>query len=171
MKYSHIWKNGDTGMAQKSEHRRDPTVKGAQTVRTKTVNKTTVKEPQSVYTTFPQERLDPSPQKAKTVRADKNVRRNRGKALAGLKRLKTGISPLRDPARELVTIDRSGRMVLPKKIRDRFDANRFEVRATEDRIELIPIEPLSSLLGALPDIDLEKIYREHDQEVDEEDAE
>ncbi len=171
MKYSHIWKNGDAGIAQKSEHRRDPTVKEARATRTKTVNKTTVEEPQSVYTTFPQECLDPSPQKARSTRAGKTVRSNCGKAVAGLKRLKTGISSLRDPARELVTIDRSGRMVLPKKIRDRFDANRFEVRATEDRIELIPIEPLSSLLGALPDIDLEKIYREHDQEVDEEDAE
>jgi len=158
-------------MAQKSEHRRDPTVKGAHTARTKTVNKTSVEEPRSTYATFPQERLNPSPQKAGTTRAGKTVRRNRGKTGAGLKRLQVGLSPLRDMARELVTIDRSGRMVLPKKIRDRFDSNRFEVKATEDCIELIPIEPLSSLLGALPDIDLEKIYREHDQEVDDEDAE
>jgi len=158
-------------MAQRSKQRRDPAVKGAHTARTSTANKTPVEEPQTIYTTFPQERLDPSPQKTGMIRAGKNVRRNRGKAGTGLKRLQTGISPLRDPARELVTIDRSGRMVLPKKIRDRFDANRFEVRATEDRIELIPIEPLRSLLGALPDIDLEKIYRDHDQEVDEEDEE
>jgi len=171
MKYCHIWKNGDSGMAQKSEHRREPTVKGAHTARTKSVNRPSVEEPQSNYATFPQEHLDPSPQKAGMTRASKTVRRNRGKAGTGLKRHQTGISPLHDLVRELVTIDRSGRMVLPKKIRDRFDANRFEVRATEDRIELIPIEPLSSLLGALPDIDLEKIYREHDQEVDEEDEE
>jgi hypothetical protein len=29
---------------------------------------------------------------------------------------------------------------------------------------------LSSLLGALPDLDMEKIYREHDLEVEQEDA-
>jgi AbrB family looped-hinge helix DNA binding protein len=158
-------------MDQKSKQRRDRAVKVVHTARTRTVNKTSVEEPQSTYAMFPEGSLDPSPQKAGTARSGKNVRRNRGKAIAGSKHLQTGISPLRDLARELVTIDRSGRMVVPKKIRDRFDANRFEVRATEDRIELIPIEPLSSLLGALPDIDLEKIYREHDQEVDDEDAE
>jgi AbrB family looped-hinge helix DNA binding protein len=158
-------------MVQKSKQRRDRAVKVVHTARTRTVNKTSVEEPQSTYATFPQGSLDPSPQKAGTARSGKKVRRNRGKAIAGSKHLQTGISPLHDLARELVTIDRSGRMVVPKKIRDRFDANRFEVRATEDRIELIPIEPLSSLLGALPDIDLEKIYREHDQEVDDEDAE
>ena len=158
-------------MAQRSKQRQDPAVKGAHAARTSTANKTPVEEPQTIYTTFPQGFLNPSPQKAGTTRAGKTVRRNRGKAVAGLKRLQPGISPLRDPVRELVTIDRSGRMVLPKKIRDRFDSNRFEVRVTEDRIELIPIEPLRSLLGALPDIDLEKIYQEHDQEVDEEDEE
>ena len=33
----------------------------------------------------------------------------------------------------------------------------------------VPVEPLKSLLGSLPDIDLEEIYRDHDREVDEED--
>ncbi|MFA5214218.1 MAG: AbrB/MazE/SpoVT family DNA-binding domain-containing protein [Methanoregula sp.] len=158
-------------MAQKSEQQKHPIAKEAHTIRTKTASKHFVEEPQPGYSPFPDERLDRSPQNIKAPGTGQEVWRHRGCAVTGLKRVHTGILPLRDLKRELVTIDRSGRMVLPKKIRDRFPANRFEVKVAEDRIELIPIEPLSSLLGSLPDIDLEKIYREHNQEVDEEDEE
>ncbi len=70
----------------------------------------------------------------------------------------------------VITIDATGRMVLPKKIRDRFESNRFKVREAEGHIELIPVKPLSSLFGILPDLDIEAIYRDHDREVNEEDA-
>ena len=71
----------------------------------------------------------------------------------------------------VIVVDATGRMVLPKKIRDHFNAKRFEVRAKEGYIELIPVKPLDVLFGILPEIDMEKIYREHDLEVEEEDAE
>jgi len=67
-------------------------------------------------------------------------------------------------------VDATGRMVLPKKIRDHFNTKRFEVRAKEGHIELIPVKPLESLFGILPEIDMKKIYQEHDHEVAEEDA-
>lgn len=70
----------------------------------------------------------------------------------------------------VITVDATGRMVLPKKIRERFESNRFRVRETEGHIELIPVKPLSSLLGILPDLDIEAIYRDHDREIEEEDA-
>ena len=70
----------------------------------------------------------------------------------------------------VITVDATGRMVLPKKIRDRFESNRFKVREAEGHIELIPVKPLSSLFGILPDLDIEAIYRDHDREVEEEDA-
>jgi AbrB family looped-hinge helix DNA binding protein len=73
------------------------------------------------------------------------------------------------PEREIITIDQSGRLVLPKKIRNRFDTDRFEVKTTDDAIELIPIKPLHTLFGILPEIDMEKIYREHNREVEMED--
>ena len=76
---------------------------------------------------------------------------------------------LPDPG-SVITVDATGRMVLPKKIRDRFESNRFKVRETEGHIELIPVKPLSSLFGILPDLDIEAIYRDHDREVEEEDA-
>jgi bifunctional DNA-binding transcriptional regulator/antitoxin component of YhaV-PrlF toxin-antitoxin module len=71
----------------------------------------------------------------------------------------------------VVTIDATGRMVLPKKIRAHYEANRFVVREAEGHIELVPVKPLHTLFGILPDIDLEAIYRDHDREVEEEDAE
>jgi bifunctional DNA-binding transcriptional regulator/antitoxin component of YhaV-PrlF toxin-antitoxin module len=70
----------------------------------------------------------------------------------------------------VITVDATGRMVFPKKIRDRFESNRFKVRETEGHIELIPVKPLSSLLGIFPDLDIKAIYRDHDREVEEEDA-
>lgn len=70
----------------------------------------------------------------------------------------------------VVSVDSTGRMVLPKKIRDHYDSTRFRVRETEGHIELIPVPPLSSLLGILPQIDLEALYHDHDREVGEEDA-
>lgn len=70
----------------------------------------------------------------------------------------------------VITVDATGRMVLPKKIRDHYNATKFKIRETEGHIELIPVKPLSSLLGIFPDLDLEAIYRDHDREVEEEDA-
>lgn len=70
----------------------------------------------------------------------------------------------------VITVDATGRMVLPKKIREHYNATRFKVRETEGHIELIPVKPLSSLLGIFPELDLEAIYRDHDREVEEEDA-
>ena len=86
---------------------------------------------------------------------------------------KTGVS---EPAAEyaagpVVTIDATGRMVLPKKIREHYDADRFVVRETQGHIELVPVRPISSLFGVLRDLDLESVYRDHDREVAEEDEE
>jgi len=74
------------------------------------------------------------------------------------------------PHKEIITVDQNGRLVLPKKIRNIFDTDRFEVKTTDDSIELIPIKPLHTLFGILPEIDMEKIYREHNLEVEMEDA-
>jgi AbrB family looped-hinge helix DNA binding protein len=71
----------------------------------------------------------------------------------------------------VVTIDATGRMVLPKKIREHYGADRFVVRETKGHIELVPVKSVSSLLGILPDLDLKSLYRDHDREVAEEDEE
>jgi len=72
---------------------------------------------------------------------------------------------------QVIAVDATGRMVLPKKIRDHFKAKRFEVQVKEGHIELIPLKPLDALFGILPEIEMEELYREHDHEVAEEDAE
>jgi bifunctional DNA-binding transcriptional regulator/antitoxin component of YhaV-PrlF toxin-antitoxin module len=71
----------------------------------------------------------------------------------------------------VVIIDATGRMVLPKKIREHYGADRFRVREAEGHIELIPVKPLNSLLGILPDLDMEAVYRDHDRETGKEDEE
>ena len=71
----------------------------------------------------------------------------------------------------VVTIDATGRMVLPKKIREHYGADRFVVRETQGHIELVPVKPIRSLFGILPDLDLKAIYRDHDREVAKEDEE
>jgi len=97
------------------------------------------------------------------------------KLRSGITRKHTGVH---EPVAEylqgtgpVIVVDATGRMVLPKKIRDHFNTKRFEVRETKGHIELIPVKPLSSLLGIFPDLDIEAIYRDHDREVAEEDAE
>jgi bifunctional DNA-binding transcriptional regulator/antitoxin component of YhaV-PrlF toxin-antitoxin module len=82
----------------------------------------------------------------------------------------TRVPGVSEPAAEyasgpVVTIDTTGRMVLPKKIREHYGADRFVVRETQGHIELIPVKPLGSLLGILPDLDIGAVYRDHDREV------
>ena len=71
----------------------------------------------------------------------------------------------------VITVDAVGRMVLPKKIRDHYPSHRFEVREAKGHIELVPVKPLRSLLGILPDLDIEEVYRDHERDVALEDAE
>ncbi len=64
----------------------------------------------------------------------------------------------------VITMDKSGRIVLPMGVRKRFKTNRFELRVTDDKIELTPVKSLESLFGALSELDIEKIRSEHEVE-------
>ena len=63
-----------------------------------------------------------------------------------------------------VTMDKSGRIVIPLRIRQKFNTNRFELNADDDKIELTPIKPLESLFGKVPELDIGKIKKEHKEE-------
>ncbi|MDD1699445.1 MAG: hypothetical protein LUQ04_01490 [Methanoregula sp.] len=131
-----------------------------------------VEETPSPYIAFDRRGIRQSTGKTEFVQTGHKIKMERGMAPDDPARRSHIGNPSTPPqSKELISIDRSGRLVLPKKIRNLFDANRFEVRVTEDHIELIPIKPLHTLLGSLPDIDIDKIYREHDQDVEEEDEE
>lgn len=65
---------------------------------------------------------------------------------------------------KIVTMDKSGRIVIPLRIRQKFNTNRFELNANEDKIELTPIKSIESLFGKVPELDIGKIKKEHKEE-------
>jgi len=64
----------------------------------------------------------------------------------------------------VITMDENGRIALPASIRKRFKTSRFEFKLTKNKIELKPLELIDSMVGALPELDLEMIKREHEEE-------
>ncbi len=69
---------------------------------------------------------------------------------------------------EIIQMDKNGRVVIPGKIRKKFRTRKFFLEVNEDRIQLIPVKSLESLFGTVPELDLPRIYREHEEEKDEE---
>ena len=53
---------------------------------------------------------------------------------------------------ENVTVDKSGRLVIPKKVRDEFDTNVFSVEVEKNSIVLRPKKGLRGLFGKFPGI-------------------
>lgn len=145
-------------MVQKKIHEREEK-KEEKKIPSNTIKDKFVEEPLSPYTTFDRRGIKQSTGKIEFVKAGQKITMERG------------ISSSSHRSREIISMDRSGRLVLPKKIRNHFATNRFEISMDNDKIELIPVKPLRSLLGSLSGLDIEKIYREHDQEADEEDEE
>ena len=65
----------------------------------------------------------------------------------------------------LVSIDESGRMVLPKKIRDVVRSDRFSVEVVSgDRIVFTPIHPPKRMFGSMPDLDIKGFQKQHNRE-------
>lgn len=63
-------------------------------------------------------------------------------------------------------MDENGRIVIPGKIRKKFRTRKFFLEANEDRIPLIPVESLESPFGAVPERDLPRTDRKHEEEKD-----
>ncbi len=64
-----------------------------------------------------------------------------------------------------IVLDKSGRVVLPKEVREKFDTNVFEIVAEEDRIILKPREGLLSWYGKVPNIDVQGFRKEKKKEI------
>jgi len=65
---------------------------------------------------------------------------------------------------KVVKMDKQGRIVLPAETRKKVRAKRFEIKVKDNIIELRPADDLDSLFGSLPDLDLERIRKEHEEE-------
>lgn len=64
-----------------------------------------------------------------------------------------------------LVLDKAGRTVFPKSLREQFDTNVFEVTATKKEIVLKPRENLASLFGKFPEIDVEGFRKERNKEI------
>ncbi len=62
-------------------------------------------------------------------------------------------------------MDKSGRAVFPKEIREQFGTNIFEVKAMKNEIVLKPKDNLASWFGKVPNIDVEGFRRERKKEM------
>ena len=64
-----------------------------------------------------------------------------------------------------VRLDESGRLVLPKKIRDTVKSNEFEVTLQDsEKIVFIPVKSTDEMFGSMPDLDITGFSREHKKE-------
>ncbi len=63
-----------------------------------------------------------------------------------------------------VTLDKAGRMVLPKLLREEFNTDVFDVVKRDHEIVLKPKTGLLGLFGKFPKLDVENFKKEHAEE-------
>jgi len=64
-----------------------------------------------------------------------------------------------------VNVDRHGRMVMPKPIRDAVKAHRFSVKLEDgEKIVFIPVKSTDEMFGSMPGLDVEGFHKEHARE-------
>ncbi len=63
-----------------------------------------------------------------------------------------------------VKIDKFGKIFLPKRIRRKLTAEKFEVRVEEGVIELIPVKSPLELFGTLKSIDMSVLDEIHGED-------
>ena len=67
-----------------------------------------------------------------------------------------------------LNIDKYGRIVLPKNVREEMETDGFEMtiekKGNAREVRLRPTKKFSDLLGMFPDLDMKKIRKEHSEE-------
>ncbi len=64
-----------------------------------------------------------------------------------------------------VKLDKSSRLVLPKKIRETVNATEFNISVDDDKkIIFIPVKTTDEMFGSMPDLNLASFYAEHKKE-------
>ena len=66
---------------------------------------------------------------------------------------------------EFVSLDKSGRLVLPKKVRDEIGARTFEVTVERKEVVLRPRKGLAGLFGKMPGLDVKEFDRQRREEI------
>ncbi len=88
-----------------------------------------------------------------------------------MEKLKNAVSyKWHDMEMEYVTVDQSGRLVLPKKVRREFDTNVFQLELERNSIRLKPKKGLLGLFGRVPGIGAKGFLRKKKEEVKREDS-
>jgi len=64
----------------------------------------------------------------------------------------------------VVKMDKYGKVFLPKQIRSRIDADRFEAVFVKNELHLKPIRKPTELFGILPDINNKNLDEVHNEE-------
>lgn len=66
---------------------------------------------------------------------------------------------------EFIFLDKFGRMVLPKRLREELGASAFSAEVKGRRLLLEPLLSLEELAGSVPELDRKKLLAEHEEEV------
>ncbi len=63
-----------------------------------------------------------------------------------------------------VHVDKSGRILIPKNVRDEINADSFDLEVEKEKIILNRVKSISDMRGFLPSLTYDVWKREHDKE-------
>ncbi|MEK6954984.1 MAG: AbrB family transcriptional regulator [Candidatus Micrarchaeota archaeon] len=64
----------------------------------------------------------------------------------------------------IVAFDDLGRLLIPKKVREMFNARKFKLESSVDEIVLRPIKTIDDLFGTLPKLSTKGLKEDHEDE-------
>lgn len=67
----------------------------------------------------------------------------------------------------VVSMDKFGRILLPRKLRKQSGAQSFTVEANDSEIRLKPIPRLDEMFGSMPNLNLSKLRIQHEGDSNE----
>ncbi|MBI3588407.1 hypothetical protein HY995_02775 [Candidatus Micrarchaeota archaeon] len=68
---------------------------------------------------------------------------------------------------EFVSVDRFGRVLLPKKLRESFQTSSFIAEKRGEELLFKPVPTFKEMFGSMPKLDLKKFAKQHQEGLDE----
>lgn len=59
----------------------------------------------------------------------------------------------------VVEVDKSGRLLIPKSVRDKFSTHRFLLETQKDEITLKPLKTWDELFGSIPELKTDRLKK------------